>query len=258
MDPFLQTTRRHFLSQAGLGLGAVALASLLPGCQRSPPQGVAATIQGMLGKTHQTPRAKRVIYLFQSGGPSQLELFDYKALLQQRWGEQLPPSVAKGQRVTEFTASQPKPMVGSYAGFQQHGQSGAWVSDLLPHTAKIADELCIIRSMYTDAINHDPALTFFQTGSQQSGRPSMGSWLSYGLGSDNGNLPTFCVLLSKGSGRAMDAQPLLARLWGSGFLSSRHQGVQFRSGKDPVLFINNPEGINPNQSTADVESSPAT
>ncbi|NND06476.1 MAG: DUF1501 domain-containing protein [Saprospiraceae bacterium] len=244
MDPLLQITRRHFLSRGSLGLGAVALSSLLPGCKPSGPQDLTATIQGMLGQTHRAPRAKRVIYLFQSGGPSQLELFDHKALLQKRWGEQLPPSVAKGQRVTEFTASQPKPMVGSYAGFQQHGQSGAWVSDLLPYTAKIADELCIIRSMYTDAINHDPALTFFQTGSQQSGRPSMGSWLSYGLGSDNSNLPAFCVLLSKGSGRAMAAQPLLARLWGSGFLSSQHQGVQFRSGKDPVLFINNPEGIN--------------
>ena len=136
-------------------------------------------------------------------------------------------------------------MVGSYTNFQQHGRSGAWISDLLPHTAKIADELCIIRSMYTDAINHDPALTFFQTGSQQSGRPAMGSWLSYGLGNSNDNLPAFCVLLSKGTGRANAAQPLLARLWGSGFLSSRHQGVQFRSGLDPVLYITNPEGITP-------------
>lgn len=200
-------------------------------------------MRGILGKPHATPKAKRVIFLFQSGGPSQLELFDYKPQLCQRWGEELPPSVSGGQRVTEFTASQPKPMVGSFAGFQQHGQSGTWISNLLPYTAGIADELCIIRSMYTDAINHDPALTFFQTGSQQSGRPCMGSWLSYGLGSENENLPAFCVLLSKGSGRSMDAQPLLSRLWGSGFLPSQHQGVQFRSGNDPVLYISNPEGI---------------
>jgi hypothetical protein len=226
-------------------LGAAALASVLPGCLEKEGDGGILGLPGTLAGPHFAPKVKRIIYLFQSGGPSQLELFDYKTELQKRWGEQLPDNVAKGQRVTEFTASQPKPMVGSYAGFQQHGQSGAWISDLLPHTAKIADELCIIRSMYTDAINHDPALTFFQTGSQQSGRPCIGSWLSYGLGNANENLPAFCVLLSKGSGRAMAAQPLLARLWGSGFLPSQHQGVQFRSGKDPVLYINNPEGITP-------------
>lgn len=245
MDPLLTLTRRHFISRATLGLGAAALASLSPGCLGNEALEAQSGLSGILGNPNLAPKAKRVIFLFQSGGPSQLELFDYKPLLQKRWGEQLPASVAKGQRVTEFTASQPKPMVGSFANFKQHGQSGAWVSDLLPYTAKIADELCIIRSLHTDAINHDPALTFFQTGSQQSGRPCMGSWLSYGLGNENENLPAFCVLLSKGSGRAMAAQPLLSRLWGGGFLPSQHQGVQFRSGKDPVLYISNPEGISP-------------
>ena len=243
MDSYLHITRRHFLRQASLGLGTAALASLLPGCMSPHLSGSEAIRHGMLGNPHIPPKAKRVIYLFQSGGPSQLELLDYKPLLNKERGNQLPESVAMGQRVTEFTASKPKPMVGSFRGFRQHGESGAWISDLLPYTAQIADELCIIRSMWTDAINHDPALTFFQTGSQQSGRPSIGSWLSYGLGSENDNLPAFCVLLSKGTGRAAAAQPLLARLWGSGFLPSQHQGVQFRSGKDPVLYINHPEGM---------------
>ena len=194
-----------------------------------------------LASPHFVPRAKRVIYLFQSGGPSQLELFDYKPLLNERNGEELPDSVRRGQRVTGMSSGQKSfPMAGSIYSFARHGQSGAWVSELLPHTAGIVDELCFIRSMYTEAINHDPAITFIQTGSQFSGRPSMGSWLSYGLGSDNENLPAFCVLLSE----ARDGgQPLYARLWGNGFLPSRHQGVQFRSGRDPVLYLSNPPGI---------------
>ncbi len=234
MGPIQNLTRRHFLKDATLGLGALALSSFIKKEESLPPK---------LGGPHFAPRAKRVIYLFQAGGPSQLEMLDYKPELKGRHGQELPSSVSKGQRVTEFTAAAPKPMVNPFVNFRQYGNSGTWVSDLLPHTAKIVDDVCVVKSMYTDAINHDPALTFFQTGSQQSGRPSIGSWLSYGLGSINENLPAFCVLLSKGSGRSDAAQPLLARLWGSGFLPSLHQGVLFRAGKDPVLYLTNPEGI---------------
>jgi len=185
-------------------------------------------------------RAKRVIYLFMAGGPSQLDLFDYKPVLNRRNGEDLPAEVRMGQRLTGMTGFQATlPMAGSLFKFAQHGQSGAWVSELMPWTAKMADELCFIKSMHTEAINHDPAITFFQTGSQLAGRPSMGAWLSYGLGSANENLPAFVVLISKDR---ID-QPLYARLWGNGFLPSVHQGVQFRSGKDPVLYLQNPDGI---------------
>jgi len=190
---------------------------------------------------HFAPKVKRIIYLFQSGGPSQLELFDYKPLLRERHGEDLPASIRMGQRLTGMTANQStKPMAAPIYDFKQRGKSGAWVSDLLPHTAKIADELCYVKTMHTEAINHDPAITFFQTGSQQPGRPSIGSWLSYGLGSSNENLPNFVVLLSRGAQRP---QPIYSRLWGNGFLASLHQGVQFRSGKDPVLYLQNPNGI---------------
>ncbi len=230
----LNITRRHFLEKASLGLGALAMSSFAP---KVAPKGIA------LPGPHFAPRAKRVIYLFQAGGPSQLEMFDYKLRLQELHNQELPESVAMGQRVTDFTAAHPKPMVNPFTGFQQYGQTGTWISDLLPYTARIVDDICIVKSMHTDAINHDPALSFFQTGSQLSGRPSIGSWLSYGLGSSNENLPTFSVLLSKGSGRTDAAQPLQSRLWGSGFLPSLHQGVQFRSGQDPVLYLNNPPGI---------------
>jgi len=234
MNDLLNLSRRHFLKKASLGLGAMAMTSF----------DMAADSKGLGNMLpHFAPRAKRVIYLFQAGGPSQLEMFDYKPELIRRHNQQLPQSVSKGKRVTDFTAAQPKPMVKSFARFKQYGQSGTWISDLLPHIASIVDVICVVKSMHTDAINHDPALCFFQTGSQLSGRPSIGSWLSYGLGSLNDNLPTFSVLLSKGSGRADGAQPLQSRLWGSGFLQSLHQGVQFRSGKDPVLFLNNPPGI---------------
>lgn len=233
------TTRRHFLSNATLGIGAVALASLMPGKAFA-----FGNADKELGLPHFPPKIKRVIYLFQSGGPAQMELFDYKPELRKRQGEDLPASVRGDQRLTDFVVNQPTlPMIGSNFSFKQFGQSGAWFSELLPFTAQIADELCIIKSMHTEAINHDPALNFFQTGSQQSGRPSIGSWLSYGLGSENADLPAFCVLLSKGTGRAMAAQPLQSRLWGSGFLPSLHQGVQFRAGQDPVLYVNNPPGI---------------
>ena len=234
MEPLLNLNRRHFLRKATLGLGALAMSSF--------NQGKGASGSNIMDP-HLTPRAKRVIYLFQAGGPSQLEMLDYKPKLRQVHGQELPNAIRKGQRVTEFTAAASKPMVNPFVNFKQHGQSGTWVSELLPHTAKIVDDICVIKSMHTDAINHDPALTFFQTGSQQSGRPSIGSWLSYGLASTNDNLPAFCVLLSKGSGRTDGAQPLQARLWGSGFLPSLYQGVQFRTGKDPVLYLNNPEGI---------------
>lgn len=236
----LQLSRRAFLEKASTGVGLAALSSLIPGCMNQT--GTNTPAYGQL--PHHTPTAKRVIYLFQSGGPAQMELFDYKPLLKTREGEELPDSVRQGQRLTGMTANQSGfPLKGAVTGFQQHGQSGAWVSDLLPYTSKIVDDLCFVKSLHTEAINHDPAMTFFQSGSQLSGRPSMGAWLSYGLGSSNENLPAFCVLLSKGSGRVAAAQPLSSRLWGTGFLPSLHQGVQFRSGKEPVLYLTNPEGI---------------
>ena len=234
IDP-LATTRRCFLSRLGLGLGGMALGQLLPAAK-------ARAAGGLAGLPHHAPRAKRVIYLFQSGGPSQVDLLDYKPLLNKLNGQDLPESVRKGQRLTSMSANQAVlPLAGSIFKFQQYGQSGAWVSELLPHTARIVDQLCFIRSMHTEAINHDPAITLFQTGSQNAGRPSIGAWLSYGLGSMNDDLPLFCVLVSKDKG----GQPLYARLWGSGFLPSRHQGIQFRAGKEPVLYLSNPDGVSP-------------
>ena len=239
---FQQLNRRHFLSKMGLGIGSMALGSMM-GCQTETPliKPSDNPLAGILNGGHFAPKVKRIIYLFQSGGPSQLELFDYKPLLRERHGEDLPASIRMGQRLTGMTANQStKPMAAPIYDFKQRGKSGAWVSDLLPHTAKIADELCYVKTMHTEAINHDPAITFFQTGSQQPGRPSIGSWLSYGLGSSNENLPNFVVLLSRGAQRP---QPIYSRLWGNGFLASLHQGVQFRSGKDPVLYLQNPNGI---------------
>ena len=229
-------TRRDFLSKTSLGLGAAGLATLLqPGSLMA-----SSLFRKDPGKPHFAPKAKRVIYLFQSGGPSQIDLFDHKPLLQKMNGQDLPESIRQGQRLTGMTAGQASfPLAGTLFNFKQHGSSGAWVSDLYPHTAKIVDELCFIKSMYTEAINHDPAATFIQTGSQFPGRPSMGSWVSYGLGSDNDNLPTFVVLVTKDK----YGQPLYARLWGNGFLPSQHQGVQFRAGKNPVLYLENPPGI---------------
>ncbi len=232
--------RRAFLNRFGFGLGGVALAQLLNPGRAADAVAAPHGVPGVLGQPHFAPRAKRVISLFMAGGPSQLETFDYKPLLNQRQGQNLPDSVRMGQRLTGMSGNQAVlPLAGSIYKFQQHGQSGAWVSELLPHTARHADELCIVRSMYTEAINHDPAITFLQTGSQLSGRPSMGAWLSYGLGSDNENLPSFVVLITPGK---VD-QPLYSRLWGSGFLPSRYQGVQFRSGKEPVLYLANPPGV---------------
>ena len=233
-------SRRDFLAKTGMGLGALALGSLLNPGQLMAASNISDPTKGILSSPHFAPRARRVIYLFQSGAPSQLDLFDYKPLLNERNGEELPESIRKGQRLTGMTAGQRTfPLAGSHFAFKQYGQSGAWVSELMPYTSQIVDQLCFVKSMYTEAINHDPAATFIQTGSQQPGRPSIGSWLSYGLGSDNENLPAFCVLVTKDK----RGQPLYARLWGNGFLPSRHQGVQFRAGKDPVLYLNNPPGV---------------
>lgn len=236
-DP-LTLTRRHFLSGASLGLGALGLAQVLgPSAAADSPLPGGG---GARGVGHFPPKVKRIIYLFQSGGPAAQDLFDYKPLLNEKHGEQLPDSVRGGQRLTGMSANQAAlPIAGSAFKFAQHGQSGQWLSEVLPHTAKIADQICIVRSMWTEAINHDPAITFFQTGSQIAGRPSMGSWVTYGLGSMSENLPAFVVLVTPGKGD----QPLYARLWGNGFLDSRYQGVQFRSGKEPVLYLTNPEGV---------------
>ncbi len=235
----LHLSRRAFLNKTTSGIGLAALSTLMPGCVSQ------VIMPKFLHKTaHYPASAKRVIYLFQSGGPAHMELFDYKPLLRDREGEDLPDSVRNGQRLTGMTANQKGfPLKGALYPFRQYGESGAWVSDLLPYTAKIVDDLCFVKSLHTEAINHDPAMTFFQTGSQLSGRPSMGAWLSYGLGSSNHDLPTYCVLLSKGTGRVAAAQPLSSRLWGTGFLPSLHQGVQFRSGKEPILYLSNPAGL---------------
>lgn len=230
------SNRRQFLNRFGMGLGGVALAEMLATEQTK----AAAIDHGVLGDPHFAPEAKRIIYLFMSGGPSQLDLFDYKPLLNKLHGQQLPDSVRGGQRLTGMSGNQSSiPLVGSPFKFTQHGQGGGWFSELLPHTASIADDLCVVRSMFTEAINHGPGVTFYQTGSQIAGRPSMGAWLSYGLGKDNENLPSFVVLITKGKG----GQPLGAHLWGSGFLPSRHQGVLFRAAKDPVLYLGNPAGV---------------
>lgn len=235
----LNINRRRFLSQVSLGLGSVALGSLLmPDLLSGTGSMDAAMIPGL---SDFAPKAKRVIYLFQNGAPSQIESFDYKPKLKEMVGQELPDSVRGAQRLTGMTANQSSfPLVGSFANFKQYGQSGAWVSDLFPYTSRIVDDLCIVRSMHTEAINHDPALTFFQTGSQQGNRPSMGAWLSYGLGSENKNLPAFTVLLSRGIG---NGQGVYSKLWTNGFLDSVHQGVQFSSGEDPVLYLKDSKGL---------------
>lgn len=234
----LNMNRRRFLSRLSLGIGSVALGSLLiPDLFSKNDEEAAIT-----GLAQFAPKAKRIIYLFQNGAPSQLDLFDYKPLLQKMHGEDLPASIRMGQRLTGMTADQKKfPLAGTYFQFNQYGQAKAWISELLPYTAGVVDDLCIIKSLYTEAINHDPALTFFQTGAQVGNRPSMGAWLSYGLGSENKNLPAFCVLLSKGKG---NGQGVYSKLWSNGFLDSIHQGVQFSSGDSPVLYLNNPDGMN--------------
>jgi len=229
LDPRLENqqllTRRHFFGRTATGIGTAALSNLLQ----------AETSPGL----HHKPTAKRIIYLFMSGGPSQLELFDHKPQLAKINGEELPDSIRQGQRLTGMSSTQASfPCVPSTFDFSRHGDSGAWVSELLPHTAKVADDLCFIKSMHTEAINHDPAVTFLQTGSQIAGRPSMGAWMSYGLGSENKDLPGFVVMVTQGTG----GQPLYDRLWGSGFLQTKYQGVKFRSVGDPVLHLTDPQG----------------
>lgn len=246
MNPLHQSqrieNRRQFFGRASTGIGVAALASLL-----NPMVGLAADKTngkrsgGLEGVPHFAPKAKRVIYLLQSGAPSQVDLFDYKPSLEKLHLTDLPDSVRQGQRLTGMTAGQSKfPVVASPWKFQKHGNSGQWLSELLPHMAKVADDICIVKSMHTEAINHDPAITFFQSGHQQPGRPSIGAWLSYGLGSETENLPSFVVLLSKNTFN--QAQPLYDRLWGSGFLPSKFQGVKFRSTSDPVLYLSDPAG----------------
>lgn len=224
--------RRVFLKNSATAVGTAALSSLLasPGWAANP-------------YLHHPPRAKRIIYLFQSGAPSQMDLFDPKPLMAGKRGEDLPESIRQGQRLTTMTSGQAKfPVAPSIFRFAQHGESGMWFSDIMPHMAKVADEFCMIRSLHTEAINHDPAITFCQTGSQLAGRPSIGAWASYGLGSENQDLPAYVVLTSFGSGRP-DDQPLYDRLWGSGFLPTMHQGVKFRNSGDAVLYLSNPPGI---------------
>jgi len=240
--------RRRFLTQTSLRLGAMAVGSLvglekLYGPTSRPATGGSGDLEAEILKAlpHIAPKAKRVVYLFMAGGPSQFETFDYKPKLVQMAGQNLPDSVRNGQRLTGMTSSQKSfPLVGSYYKFNQYGQSGAWVSEVFPHMSKIVDDICIIHSLHTEAINHDPALTFFQTGAQQGNRPSMGSWVSYGLGTENKNLPAFCVLLSRGKG---NGQGVYSKLWSNGFLDSIHQGVQFSSGENPILYLQDPDGM---------------
>jgi hypothetical protein len=231
----LRLTRRHFLGRTSAGIGAAALGSLLD------PRLMASS--GLRDLPHFAPRARRVIYLTQAGAPSQLDLFDYKPGLKSQFDKDMPNSVRGEQRLTGMTSNQKRfPVAPSIFNFAQHGQAGHWMSELLPHTARIADQLCIVRSLHTEAINHDPAMTMLQSGHQIGGRPSLGSWLSYGLGSENSNLPAFVVLISRPSG-ATNAQPLHERMWSAGFLAAKYQGVRFSPGKDPVLFLSNPPGI---------------
>ncbi|HAV14142.1 MAG TPA: sulfatase [Opitutae bacterium] len=228
-------SRREFLNRVGLGLGGIALSQLLGSNSLQ-----ASSDTPFLSAPHFVPKAKRVIFLFQSGGPSQLDLFDYKPLLNERHGEQLPESVRQGQRLTGMSGNQSSiPLVGSPYTFKQHGESGHWMSNLMPYTAQISDEICMVKSLYTDAINHGPATVFMQSGSQLDGRPSIGSWVDYGLGRDNENLPSFVVLTTKNK----KGQPLKTGLWGSGFLPTKHQGIRFRASADPVLYLNNPAGV---------------
>ncbi len=235
-------TRREFLRTTTKGLGALAMGSLMfPSTGNTQHLAKAVPENGLLQQLHHVPTAKRVIYLFQSGGPSQIELFDHKPELNKRWGEEIPDSVRGNQRITGMLAAQSSfPLVGSVYDFYQHPKTGGYFSSLVPNIANIAEDICVVNSMYTEAINHEPAIVFMQTGSQQTGRPSMGAWMSYGLGSPNENLPAFIVLLSKGK---PDTQNLNMQAWSNGFLPSHHQGVQFRSGYDPVLYLSNPDGI---------------
>ena len=233
----LNLTRRHLLTNAGKSLGAAALAALSGSGAR-----IISAADPLLN-THYRPKAKHVIYLFFSGGPSHIDMFDYKPKMREFHGEELPESIRNGQRLTGMTSGQKSfPCVAPMFNFKRRGQHGTYVNEILPHIGSIADEITIVKSIHTEAINHDPAITYINTGVQQPGKPSLGAWLSYGLGNPNDNLPAYVVMISKGRGQS---QALYSRLWGAGFLPSRHQGVNFRSGKDPVLFLSNPEGVTP-------------
>lgn len=243
MDPILENklhiNRRQFFGRTAAGIGTAALATLLNqdswGVGREDPLRIQAP--------HFAPKAKRVIYLHQSGAPSQLDLFDYKPAMKAHFDKDLPDSIRMGQRLTGMTSGQARfPIAPTIFKFEQYGQTGTWISELLPHIASIADDICVIKTIHTEAINHDPAMTFFQTGFQIAGRPSMGAWVSYGLGSTNRDLPSFVALSSRGSGRP-SCQPLYDRLWGSGFLPSVYQGVKFQGASDPVLYLSDPPGI---------------
>jgi len=242
-------TRRAFLENSSLGVGRAALATLLgntllsPTLRAEPSPASVPKERGLPGFPHFAPTAKSVIYLFQSGGPSHVDLFDYKPKLQARHGTELPTSVRGDQRVTGMTSGQASfPVVAPFWNMTRCGESGRWMSDLLPYTQGIVDDITVVKSVHTEAINHDPAITFINTGSQQMGHASLGAWLSYGLGSENENLPAYVVLLSQGSGKN-PGQPLFSRLWGNGYLPSKHQGVQLRPGFNPVLYLANPPGI---------------
>lgn len=250
MEPVRQyiqeETRRQFFGKSALGLGTAALASLMGRdalrAAKSPQLAGGAVPPEF---RHLAPKAKRAIYLFMAGAPAQQDLFDYKPKMEDWFDKDLPETVRDGQRLTTMTSNQKRfPIAPSIYHFKQHGQSGTWVSELLPHTAQMVDDIAVVKSMWTEAINHDPAITYIQTGQQIPGRPSLGSWLSYGLGSDNEDLPAFVVLNSSWSGRK-EAQALYERLWGSGFLPSKHQGVALRSQGDPVLYLSNPKGVDP-------------
>ena len=238
-------TRRHFFGRSAAGIGTAALSSLLNENVRATTaaDGTNPQLGGIPGVPHFAAKAKRVIYLFMSGAPSQLDMWDYKPKMNDWYDKDLPDSVRNGQRITTMTSGQKRfPIAPSTFKFSQHGQEGVWISELLPHTAKVVDDLAVIKTVNTEAINHDPAITYIQTGSQLPGRPSTGAWLSYGLGSMNENLPCFVVLHSTVNG-GFGGQALYARLWGAGFLSTRHQGVSLRSTGDPVLYLSNPEGM---------------
>ncbi|NOY00527.1 MAG: DUF1501 domain-containing protein [Verrucomicrobia bacterium] len=243
-----QETRRQFFGKSAMGLGTAALASLMGRNSLN-----AARSSGVAGGAvppefrHFAPKAKRAIYLFMAGAPAQVDLLDYKPEMRKWYDKDLPETVRDGQRLTTMTSKQKRfPIAPSIYDFKQHGQSGTWVSELLPYTAQMTDDMAVVKSMWTEAINHDPAITYIQTGNQVPGRPSLGAWLSYGLGSENEDLPAFVVLNSSWSGRK-EAQALYERLWGSGFLPSKHQGVALRSQGDPVLYLSNPKGVDANR-----------
>jgi hypothetical protein len=232
-EPAIHQSRRQFLLNTGMGLGSAALASLVP------QLGTAAVQSGC----HHKPKAKRVIFLFMAGAPSQIDLFDHKPDLHKLFNTELPKSISQGQRVTAMTLGKKQLVVPSKFKFSQQGKSGVWMSELLPHLSTVADDLCLIHSFNTNAINHDPGKTSFCTGSEIPGKPSMGSWLSYGLGSLNKNLPDYVVMPSARWSGKVNVQALYSRLWGSGFLPSQHQGTSFQSTGDPVLFLSNPKGV---------------